>query len=292
MDISNNINNEPALEDIILKNKLNGEFFKMSTDLEGLVFEDIIYVSNFGEIYNKTQNKLYDYENSTVNLKILNDTFKGISRWNLTSSIFGISNNEYETRRRLKKQSYGYHIQTDKKTTFPKNNKKHAHLFLAGNNEIEINGTKNENFMDLDLNKLEFELVKYKYIYDEVVKQKKSLETTITKLEARILKFKSDKNDMKYNNTVIYMIRPKHNNFYMYVGHTIDKERRLNEHIRSTVADNKKLYRTIRDTGGWDHWEMIVLSTNVCRCREEALKIEQDWCEKLRPNLNSVSPFA
>ena len=88
------------------------------------------------------------------------------------------------------------------------------------------------------------------------------------------------------------MIRPKHNNFYMYVGHTIDKDRRLKEHIRGTENDNKKLYKTIRDTGGWEHWEMIEIDSCACKCREEALKIEQDWCEKLRPNLNSVSPFS
>jgi predicted GIY-YIG superfamily endonuclease len=78
----------------------------------------------------------------------------------------------------------------------------------------------------------------------------------------------------------------------MYVGHTTDKDRRLKEHIRSTETDNTKLYKTIRDTGGWEHWEMIVISSYVCNCKEEALKIEQEWCEKLRPNLNSISPFA
>ena len=88
------------------------------------------------------------------------------------------------------------------------------------------------------------------------------------------------------------MIRQKHNNFYMYVGHTTDKDRRLKEHIRATETDNKKLYRTIRETGGWEHWELIEIGKYECNCREDALKIEQEWCEKLRPNLNSVSPFA
>ena len=72
----------------------------------------------------------------------------------------------------------------------------------------------------------------------------------------------------------------------------IDKERRLKEHIRATEKDNKKIYKTIRETGGWEHWEMIELSSCVCECKEDALKIEQEWCEKLRPNLNSNSQFA
>jgi hypothetical protein len=60
----------------------------------------------------------------------------------------------------------------------------------------------------------------------------------------------------------------------------------------STGIDNFLLYKTIRETGGWEHWEMIELSSYVCECKEDALKIEQEWCEKLRPNLNNNSPFA
>ena len=41
-----------------------------------------------------------------------------------------------------------------------------------------------------------------------------------------------------------------------------------------------------------EHWELIEIGKYECNCREDALKIEQEWCEKLRPNLNSVSPFA
>ena len=125
---------------------------------------------------------------------------------------------------------------------------------------------------------------------EEIMNQKMNLEIKIRAIEEKIKSI--TENDSKYKNTIIYMIRPKHNNFYMYVGHTTDKDRRLKEHIRSTECDNTKLYKTIRDTGGWEHWEMITISSYVCSCKEDALKIEQEWCEKLRPNLNSISPFA
>ena len=148
-----------------------------------------------------------------------------------------------------------------------------------------------ENVADIEINNLELELYKYKFVYNEILNQKTNLEIKIKDIENKI-QLNKKINDNKYKNTIIYMIRPKHNNFYMYIGHTIDKERRLKEHKRSTENDNKKIYKTIRETGGWEHWELIELASYVCECREDALKIEQEWCEKLRPNLNSNSPFA
>ena len=136
-----------------------------------------------------------------------------------------------------------------------------------------------ENVADIEINNLELELYKYKFVYNEILNQKTNLEIKIKDIENKI-QLNKKINDNKYKNTIIYMIRPKHNNFYMYIGHTIDKERRLKEHKRSTENDNKKIYKTIRETGGWEHWELIELASYACECREDALKIEQEWCEK------------
>jgi len=273
------------------KNKFDDEYFMFLSGIDNFLFEDKIYISNYGEVYNKTQNRLLDYESSSINLKITNGVIKGFSRWNLTTNSFNIQNTDYETRRRFKKISYGYGIQ---------NRKKNKILKTYNNSCITIenkNKTDNEfinleeNFLDTQQKSLELELNKYQFIYNEILNQKNNLEKKISDIENKI-KIKKELDDNKYKNTIIYMIRPKHNNFYMYVGHTIDKERRLKEHIRATEKDNKKIYKTIRETGGWEHWEMIELSSYACECKEDALKIEQEWCEKLRPNLNSISPFA
>jgi predicted GIY-YIG superfamily endonuclease len=273
------------------ENKFDDEYFIFSSGIDNFLFEDKIYISNYGEVYNKTHNKLLDYESSSVNLKITNGGIKGFSRWNLTTNSFNIQNTEYETRRRLKKISYGYGIQ----------NRKKNNIFKTYNNSYVIMENKNksdneyinlnENFLDTQQKSLELELNKYQFIYNEILNQKNNLEKKISDIENKI-KIKKELDDNKYKNTIIYMIRPKHNNFYMYIGHTIDKERRLKQHIKATENDNKKIYKTIRETGGWDHWEMIELSSYACNCKEDALKIEQEWCEKLRPNLNSISPFA
>jgi len=275
-------------------NKFEDEFFQKINGLDDILFEDDIYISNYGEIYNKTQHRLYDYENSSINLKIRNGSVRGFSRWNLTINCFGMSNSDYEANRRSKKISYGCNvlnkkqkkIKTEIKNKFEQNNKFNKISCKLIDDAILFN----KKSVDIEIKNLELELSKYKYFYEEVLNQKLNLEIKINAIEEKI---KSEiENESKYKNTIIYMIRPKHNNFYMYVGHTTDKDRRLKEHMRATETDNKKLYRTIRETGGWEHWEMIVISKYVCICKEDALKIEQEWCEKLRPNLNSISPFA
>jgi predicted GIY-YIG superfamily endonuclease len=272
------------------ENKFDDEYFMFSTGIDNFLFEDKIYISNYGEVYNKTQNRLLDYESSSINLKIINGGIKGFSRWNLTTNSFSILNTEYETRRRLKKISYGYGIQNRKNNNTFKTYNSYVIMENKNKTDNEYNKQK-ENLFNKELNSLELELNKYQFIYNEILNQKNNLEKKISDIENKI-KIKKELNDNKYKNTIIYMIRPKHNNFYMYVGHTIDKDRRLKEHIRATENDNKKIYKTIRETGGWEHWEMIEISTYVCECKEDALKIEQEWCEKLRPNLNSISPFS
>jgi predicted GIY-YIG superfamily endonuclease len=194
-----------------------------------------------------------------------------------------------EKNRRQKKIKYGYGVQSSK--TFITKIHRNNYPEKTNNKKHEIGQKYTEKCNMEDIKKMELELTQNKFIYDEILKQKEDLETKIKKME-NFIKKEKENFDNKYNNTIIYIIRPKHNNFYMYVGHTIDISRRLNEHIRNTEINSNKLYKTIRETGGWEHWEMIELSTHMCRSREDALKIEQKWCEKLRPNLNSVSPFA
>lgn len=288
---------EVMLINLKFENKFGDEFFKQIKGYDDILFEDSIFISNYGEVYNKTQDRLYDYENSSINLKIKNGPIRGFSRWNLTTYCFSISNSDYEAKRRSKKISYGCNV-LDRKKCENLNVKSEIRKQIKSDNKFNEHKCRviddsilfNKDPIDIEIQNLGLELSKYKYFYDEIMNQKLNLEIKIRDIEEKIKSIME--NDSKYKNTIIYMIRPKHNNFYMYVGHTTDKDRRLKEHIRSTEIDNTKLYKTIRDTGGWEHWEMIVISSYVCNCKEEALKIEQEWCEKLRPNLNSISPFA
>lgn len=91
-----------------------------SNGIDNFLFEDKIYISNYGEVYNKTQNRLLDYESSSINLKIIKGVIKGFSRWNLTTNSFNILNTEYEKRRRLKKISYVMVYKIEKKIAYLK----------------------------------------------------------------------------------------------------------------------------------------------------------------------------
>jgi hypothetical protein len=271
---------------ITIPNKMYDEEFLEIFDFDGYEFEDNIYISNYGEVYNKTTNMLYSYEPSSVNLKIKPSSIRSISRWNLTLSAYKMENSEYEKRRANKKKEYGFKVQNKRIQV----DKQYVLSALKQNEEREFENKKNISVTDIEILKLENQYLKMQTEYEKV---KKDYEEKLKNIELLINQKKIEKeNDNKYGHTYFYIIRPKYNNFYMYVGHTINFENRKYQHIEKTRHDgNTKLYNTIRDTGGWDNWEMIKIDEKNCTCKQDALKIEQDWCEKLRPNLNSKSPF-
>lgn len=83
----------------------------------------------------------------------------------------------------------------------------------------------------------------------------------------------------------------------IYVGHTIDFEKRKQKHISvcnnpNTKGHNSKLYQTIRENGGFDNWIMeIIYDYNDCESRRDAEVMEQSFIEQLNANLNSVDCY-
>ena len=80
-----------------------------------------------------------------------------------------------------------------------------------------------------------------------------------------------------------------------YVGSTENfKERRWNHksHCNNSFDDayNYKVYRFIRDNGGWDNWKFEILESGKCENKPERHKIERSWVEKLNATLNGVIP--
>jgi hypothetical protein len=104
---------EEIYNDLTLQ-KFDDEHFTKINGINNLLFEDDIYISNYGDVYNNSQKKLIDYENSSIFLKILNGGIKYFSRWSLTTSVFNILNSDYEKNRKLKKIKYGYGVQNSK----------------------------------------------------------------------------------------------------------------------------------------------------------------------------------
>lgn len=100
-----------------------------------------------------------------------------------------------------------------------------------------------------------------------------------------------------YKNTVIYKIIPKDTNLnYCYVGSTVCLQIRTNHHksVCNNTNSNRHnllLYKTIRENGGWENWEVIKIIDYPCETEIEAKQKEQEYIKELSANLNMLRAF-
>ena len=105
------------------------------------------------------------------------------------------------------------------------------------------------------------------------------------------------KTPMDYSKTNIYKIVC--NNLSIkesYVGHTTDMTKRKCSH-KSSCNNEKdkfhhlKIYKIIRENGGWDNWNMVLVEKFPCKDKYEACKREREVFEELDAKLNMVIPY-
>jgi hypothetical protein len=82
----------------------------------------------------------------------------------------------------------------------------------------------------------------------------------------------------------------------IYVGSTTDFTRRKCNHKNICInpqhaSYNLKLYKIIRDNGGWINWEMIEIEKFPCNDSNEARARERYWYEFLNASLNTRKPI-
>jgi hypothetical protein len=100
----------------------------------------------------------------------------------------------------------------------------------------------------------------------------------------------------KYANTIIYKIVCNDENITdVYVGHTINFQRRKRQHKShcNTLTSNHynlKVYEKIRAKGGWSRWNMTVIEEFPCDNKKEAAIRERYYFEELNANLNTCIP--
>lgn len=101
---------------------------------------------------------------------------------------------------------------------------------------------------------------------------------------------------LDFSKTVIYKIVCKDRDIKsLYVGSTCDIVRRSYCHkyscnnIKSKLY-NHKLYKCIRDNGGWDNWEIIKVCDYPCESVEEKAIKEREYYDKLDADLNINIP--
>jgi hypothetical protein len=95
----------------------------------------------------------------------------------------------------------------------------------------------------------------------------------------------------RYKNTVIYKICCKDETVTdTYIGHTTNFDRRKLEHIQSCKLSPMKVYEYIRNHGGWDNWDMVILEKYTCKSLGHACRLEWIWWNRLDGSLNSHAP--
>ncbi len=99
-----------------------------------------------------------------------------------------------------------------------------------------------------------------------------------------------------YSKTIIYKIQNIDNPELLYVGSTTDFTKRKNCHKNNcdnpnTKCHNFKLYQMIRENGGWDMFNMVIVKEFPCENKRQA-EAEEDRCiREMKANLNSHRAF-
>ena len=81
----------------------------------------------------------------------------------------------------------------------------------------------------------------------------------------------------------------------IYVGSTCNLARRKTNHKSACNNDSHRnykmfIYKFIRDHGGWDNWDLIMVDEFSCDTKLQKDKKEREWIEQLKPKLNKNIP--
>jgi hypothetical protein len=99
------------------------------------------------------------------------------------------------------------------------------------------------------------------------------------------------KTKIDYSNTIMYKIFCKDSTVKdLYVGHTTNFIQRKSLHKSACENHNSssKLYKIIRENGGWDNWEMSEITVLNLKNSTEAKIKENEYYEKLKSDLNQI----
>ena len=100
-----------------------------------------------------------------------------------------------------------------------------------------------------------------------------------------------------YSKTVIYIIKCKDNNITEeYIGSTTNFKIRKANHKNACNNEkdkcyNLKVYKYIRENGGWNNWSMIELEKYSCNDKREAEKREEEIRIDRKAKLNMIKAF-
>lgn len=99
-----------------------------------------------------------------------------------------------------------------------------------------------------------------------------------------------------YTNSIIYKLCCKDTSITdIYVGSTTNKTKRKQKHKfncnNETCREyNYYVYQFIRENGGWENWQIIVIENYPCQNRTELETRERYWLDELKATLNKQVP--
>jgi len=102
---------------------------------------------------------------------------------------------------------------------------------------------------------------------------------------------------MDYSKTIIYKIVCNDLTIKeCYVGHTTDMTKRKCGHKsichnEKNKDHNLKIYKIIRENGGWENWNMVLVEKFPCKDKYEACKREREVYEELDAKMNTFRPY-
>jgi hypothetical protein len=81
-----------------------------------------------------------------------------------------------------------------------------------------------------------------------------------------------------------------------YIGQTKNFKERLWHHTGDcnnpkSFKYNFKVYKFIRENGGWENWQMKALEVITCKTEKDARKKELEFCNKYNATLNTHCPM-
>ena len=101
---------------------------------------------------------------------------------------------------------------------------------------------------------------------------------------------------VNYQDSFIYKICCKDLTIQdIYIGSTTNFKQRKRQHKNCCTKEgnlhyNERKYKFIRDNGGWENWDMILIKNVSCESRLELNKIERESYEEYEPTLNYQVP--
>jgi len=102
---------------------------------------------------------------------------------------------------------------------------------------------------------------------------------------------------LDYSKTIMYKIVCNDLSIKQcYVGHTTDMTKRKCAHKsrcnkEKDKGHNLKIYKIIRENGGWDNWTMLLVEKFPCKDKHEACKREREIFEELGAIMNTRRPY-